>query len=140
MKNLGVVITDGVGFRNFILSDFISEAKNNFDAVVIYSCIPTNAFEKYHLNCKIVELGQFNEKFITWFFRKAKEVAHLQLHKKNNFGIQDNFNSNKTVAKNPRGYATRFIYKMTALLHSESWILRFNKLQQLSFRNNSRSS
>jgi len=136
MKNLGVVITDGVGFRNFILSDFISEAKNNFDAVVIYSCIPAAAFEKYQLNCKIVELDQFNEKFITWFFRKAKEVAHLQLHKNNNFGIQDNFNSNKTKVKNPRGYATRFIYQMTALLHSESWILRFNKLQQLSFKNN----
>lgn len=69
-------------------------------------------------------------------FRKAKEIAHLQLHKKNNFGIQDNFNSNKTKVKNPRGYATRFIYKMTALLHSESWILRYNKCQQLSFRNN----
>lgn len=137
MKNLGVVITDGVGFRNFILSDFIAEAKNNFDAVVIYSCIPANTFEKYNLNCKIVELDQYKEKFITWFFRKAKEVAHLQLHRKNNFGIQDNFNSNKTKVKNTRGYATRFIYQMTALLHSESWILRFNKLQQFSFRNNS---
>lgn len=136
MKKLGVVITDGVGFRNFILSDFISEAKNNFDTVVIYSCIPASAFEKYNLNCRIVELDQLNEKFITWFFRKAKEVAHLQLHRKNNFGIQDNFNSNKTKAKNPRGYATRFIYIMTALLHSESWILRFNKAQQLTFKNN----
>ena len=94
MKNLGVVITDGVGFRNFILSDFISEAQHNFDAVVIYSCIPESAFQKYNLNCKIVELDQFNEKFITWFFRKAKEVAHLQLHRKNNFGIKDNFNIN----------------------------------------------
>lgn len=136
MKKLGVVITDGVGFRNFILSDFISEAKNNFDTVVIYSCIPASAFQKYDLNCKIVELGQFQEKFSTWFFRKSKEVAHLQLHRKNNFGIQDNFNSNKTKVKNPRGYATRFIYKMTALLHSESWILRFNKAQQLTFKNN----
>ena len=114
----------------------LSEAKNNFDAVVIYSCIPVSAFQKYNLNCKIVELDQFKEKFIIWFFRKAKEVAHLQLYRKNNFGIQDNFNSNKTEVKNPRGYATRFIYKMTALLHSESWILRFNKCQQLSFRNN----
>lgn len=136
MKKLGVVITDGVGFRNFILSDFISEAKNNFDTIVIYSCIPASAFQKYNLDCKIVELDQYKEKFITWFFRKAKEVAHLQLHRKNNFGIQDNFNSNKTNAKNPRGYATRFIYGLTSLLHSESWILRFNKLQQLSFKNN----
>ena len=94
MKKLGVVITDGVGFRNFILSDFISEAKNNFDTIVIYSCIPASAFQKYNLDCKIVELDQYKEKFITWFFRKAKEVAHLQLHRKNNFGIQDNFNSN----------------------------------------------
>jgi hypothetical protein len=137
MNNLGVVITDGVGFRNFILSDFIGEAKKSFDSVIIYSCIPASTFQKYNLNCKIVELDQYNEKFITWFFRKAKEVAHLQLHRKNNFGIQDNFNSNKTKAKNPRGYATRFIYQMTALMHSESWILRYNKLQQLSFRNNS---
>lgn len=135
MKNLGVVITDGVGFRNFILSDFIGEAKNNFDTVVIYSCIPVGAFQKYNFDCKIVELGEYREKFITWFFRKAKEVAHLQLHKKNNFGIQDNFNSNKTKVKNPRGYATRFIYKMTALLHSESWILWYNKCQQLTFKN-----
>ena len=87
MKKLGVVITDGVGFRNFILSDFISEAKNNFDTIVIYSCIPASAFQKYNLDCKIVELDQYKEKFITCFFRKAKEVAHLQLHKKNNFGI-----------------------------------------------------
>lgn len=137
MKNLGVVITDGVGFRNFILSDFIGEAKKNFEEVVIYSCIPKSAFRKYNLNCKIVELDEYKEKFSTWFFRKSKEVAHLQLHKKNNFGILDNFNSNKSKAKNPRGYATRFIYQMTALLHSESWILRYNKWQQLSFRNNS---
>jgi hypothetical protein len=136
MKNLGVVITDGVGFRNFILSDFIGEAKRNFDEVVIYSCIPVSAFQKYYLNCKIVELEQYNEKFITWFFRKAKEVAHLQLHRKNNFGIQDNFNTNKTKVKNPRGYATRFIYNITTLLHSESWILRFNRGQQLSFKDN----
>jgi hypothetical protein len=136
MKNLGVVITDGVGFRNFILSDFIGEAKKNFDDVIIYSCIPVAAFQKHNLNCKIVELDQYKEKFISWFFRKTKEVAHLQLYQKDNFGIRDNFNSNKTKVKNPRGYATRFIYEMTASLHSESWILRYNKWQQISFKNN----
>ena len=30
MKKLGVVITDGVGYRNFILSDFITEATKSF--------------------------------------------------------------------------------------------------------------
>ena len=40
MKKLGVVITDGVGYRNFILSDFIAEAKQCFEEVIIYSCLP----------------------------------------------------------------------------------------------------
>lgn len=137
MKKLGVVITDGVGFRNFIMSDFIFEAKKSFDTVIIYSCIPIDVYSQYNLDCKIVELDQYKEKFITWFFRKAKEIAHLQLHRKNNFGIQDNFNSNKSKAKTPRGYATQFIFKITALLNSEFWILRYNKWQQLSFKNNS---
>jgi hypothetical protein len=38
MKKLAIVITDGVGFRNFILSDFLAEAEKTFDAVVILSC------------------------------------------------------------------------------------------------------
>lgn len=137
MKNLGVVITDGVGFRNFILSDFIGEAKKNFNTVTIYSCVPIAAFQEYNLNCKIVELLQYNEKFMTWFFRKTKELAHLQLHKKNNFGIQDCYYLNKTKSKSPKGYVTRFIFKLTAMLHSEQWILRFNKGQQQCFKNDS---
>jgi hypothetical protein len=36
VKKLGIVITDGVGFRNFVLSDFTVEGK--FDDVVILSC------------------------------------------------------------------------------------------------------
>lgn len=40
MKKLGLVITDGVGFRNFILSDFLELAEKQFDEVVILSCLP----------------------------------------------------------------------------------------------------
>lgn len=130
MKNLGVVITDGVGYRNFILSDFIAEANNNFEEVIIYSCLPKTVYDTLDLKCKIVELAVFEEKFYTWFFRKLKEIAHLQLHRSNNFGITDNFNSNISKAKTPRGYATGFVYKITQTLHSERWILRFYKLQQ----------
>ena len=126
MKNLGVVITDGVGFRNFILSDFIKEAKNKFDKVIIFSCLPKSVYEDFNLNCDIVELEVYNENFKTWFYRKSKEVAHLQLHRKNNFGIQDNFNSNKPNSNTNRGYATRFIMQFTSLFHSEKWILRYN--------------
>ncbi|WP_395065218.1 hypothetical protein [Flavobacterium sp.] len=137
MKNLGVVITDGVGFRNFILSDFIKEAKNKFDKVIIFSCLPKSVYEDFNLNCDIVELEVYNENFKTWFYRKSKEVAHLQLHRKNNFGIQDNFNSNKSNSNTNRGYATRFIMQFTSLFHSEKWILRYNYFQQKSFKNNS---
>ena len=137
MKNLGVVITDGVGFRNFILSDFIQDAQQNFDKVIILSCLPKYVFEDLNLPCEIIELNVFEETFNTWFFRKAKEVAHLQLHKKNNFGINDNLTITHSKSKTARGFATRFIYKFTNVFTSEKWIQRFNKWQQLSFKNNS---
>jgi hypothetical protein len=137
MKNLGVVITDGVGFRNFILSDFIHEAKQDFDKVIILSCLPKYVFDKVNVDCEIIELNVFEESSKTWFFRKAKEVAHLQLHKKNNFGIQDNLNITRSKSKSLRGYVTRFIFKFTSVVTSEKWIQNFNKCQQNSFRNNS---
>lgn len=137
MKKLGVVITDGVGFRNFILSDFIPKAKEAFVEVVIFSCLPKFVYEEYDLGCKIIELDVFNETFNTWFFRKIKEIAHLQLHKKGNFGIQDNLRANYTNAKNARGFATRQIYNLTNFCYSEKWIQRYNCLQQLSFKNKS---
>lgn len=135
MNNLGVVITDGVGFRNFILTDFIKEAKTKFDKVIIFSCLPKFVFDEIHLDCEIIELDVFNETFKNWFYRKTKEVAHLQLHRKNNFGIQDNYNSNKTKSKSNRGYATRFIFRFTSIFNSEKWILKYNSWQQNSFKN-----
>ncbi|MDQ5929808.1 MAG: hypothetical protein QG594_1589 [Bacteroidota bacterium] len=44
MKKLGIVITDGVGFRNFIMSDFISNAVLEFEKVSIYSGLPQNCY------------------------------------------------------------------------------------------------
>lgn len=134
MKKIGVVITDGVGYRNFVLSDFISEAKKNFQEVVILSCIPAHVYSSECDNVKIIELDIFEENYISWFFRKLKEVAHLQLHKNKNFGIYDNFLANKSKAKNIRGFSTRFIYFLTNYLHSETWINRFFFLQCLSFK------
>ncbi|MFD2909776.1 hypothetical protein ACFSX9_13645 [Flavobacterium ardleyense] len=134
MKKTGIVITDGVGFRNFILSDFIAEAEQQFTKVVILSCLPKTAYEDLNLQCDIIELEVYEESFLTWFFRKTKEVAHLQLHRKGNFGITDNFKINNSKAKTPRGFATRVIYKGTFFFNNEKWIARYNKLQQLSFR------
>lgn len=139
MKKLGIVITDGVGFRNFILSDFLTEAEKVFDEVVILSCLPATAYSGFLNKSKIIELDVFEEKFKTWFFRKSKEVAHLKLHQKNNFGIQDSLRTNTSTSKSNRGYATRFIFKLTSVLHSEKWIQRFNFWQQFSFKNDSRT-
>lgn len=136
MKKLGIVITDGVGFRNFILSDFLVEAGKTFDEVVILSCLPSAVYTGLIFKSKIIELDVFEESFKTWFFRKAKEVAHLKLHQKNNFGIQDSLKINYSKSKTSRGYGTRFIFKLTSFLNSEKWIQRFNSLQQLSFKNN----
>ncbi len=134
MKRIGVVITDGVGYRNFVLSDFILEAQKEFNRVIVFSCLPKQVYESLDLKCEIVELDVFEETFKIWFFRKAKELAHLQLHKKGNFGITDNLKANFSKAKNPRGIATRFLFHITHNLHSESWIQRFNKLQQSTFK------
>ena len=136
MKKLAVVITDGVGFRNFILSDFLVEAEKTFNEVVILSCLPKEVYSGFVTNSRIIELDVFEETFSTWFFRKAKEVAHLQLHKKNNFGIQDNLRANDSKYKTTRGYATRLIFKLTSFLHLEKWIQRFNFWQQKTFENN----
>lgn len=137
MKKIGIVITDGVGYRNFILSDFMTEAQKQFSRVVLLSCLPKEAYANLDLQCDIIELDVFEESFATWFFRKTKEVAHLQLHRKGNFGITDNFKANYSKTKTPRGFATRFIYQFTNWFHSETWILRYNKWQQRTFRNHS---
>lgn len=81
-KSIGVVITDGVGFRNFILSDFISEAKKEFNTIVIFSCLPISAYDSFNLNCKIIELEVFAEKFPTWFLEKQKKLLIYNYTKK----------------------------------------------------------
>ena len=80
-----------------------------------------------------MELDVFVENFATWFFRKAKEVTHLQMHANENFGILDNLNASKTKVINPRGIATRFIHKWSKRVHSEKWIQHYNRLQQKTF-------
>jgi len=74
MKNLGVVITDGVGFRNFILSDFIQEAKTNFEEVIIFSCLPKTVYKDLDLNCRIIELEVLKNHFTPGFLEKPKKL------------------------------------------------------------------
>ncbi len=134
-KTLGLVITDGVGYRNFCLSDFLIEAVRKFDKIIIYSGLPKSIYDiKDHGQVEIVELPVFKESFQTWFWRKIKEVAHLQLHKEY-FGINDNLEANKSRAKSNRGIATRLIYAITKYFHSERNISFFEKQHLSSLRN-----
>ena len=130
-KTLGLVITDGVGFRNFVLSGFLTEAVEKFKKTIVYSGLPVEVYDKgLPENVEIRELPVFVEPFKTWFWRKFKEVAHLQLHKKF-FGINDNLKANKTTSSSSRGKATRWIYRITRYFHSEKFI-RFLENKQLS--------
>jgi len=133
MKKLGVVITDGVGYRNFILSEFLTEATSRFEEVVIFSGLPAEIYGNLPENVRLLELPGFSESPLTWFFRKAKEVAHFTLHKKGNFGIRDNYNANKAQRFDARGLLTRFIYLWTAVFHSHSWIRFYDRLQRATF-------
>lgn len=136
MKKLGIVITDGVGFRNFILSDFIAEASKEFDEIIIYSGLPISAFLSISgPKVTIKELDVFIEGKTTWFFRKWKEVAHLQKHQ-SFFGIKDNLNLGYPTSNSIRALLTKLIYVGTRFIQSEKSILFVEKLQFLSFSRN----
>ena len=71
MKKLGIVITDGVGFRNFVMSDFLAEARLQFNTIIIYSGLPIGAYPAVLPSGVVIkELDVFVEGKWTWFFRK----------------------------------------------------------------------
>ncbi|WP_406684221.1 hypothetical protein N1F78_00385 [Seonamhaeicola sp. MEBiC1930] len=136
MDRLGLVITDGVGFRNYIMSDFLKEAQKQYDEIIIFSGLPLTSFDGYNTdNCIIETLEDYRESTKTWMFRKLKELAHLQNHKKNNFGIRANLRKNYPTTKSKRAFIIKLIFVWTNIFHSESWIKRYYILQQKSFKN-----
>jgi hypothetical protein len=136
MKKLAIVITDGVGFRNFIMSNFIIEVAQQFDEVVIYSGLPLSAYDSISQeNCTIKELAVFIEGKWTWFFRKWKEVAHLQKNQ-SFYGMKDNLISGYPATNSLRSIVVKGIYFFTRFVHSYRSILFIEKLQFLSFSKN----
>ena len=130
LQTLGLVITDGVGYRNFILSNFLSAAGADFEKIVIFSGLPSSVYDlQSNGKIEVVELPVFTEKFSNWFFRKSKEVGHLRLHRQN-FGIGDNWRANKHDSWSNRGIATKFIYGLAERFHSEEIIQTLEGLQQ----------
>jgi hypothetical protein len=134
IKVLGLVITDGVGYRNFILSNFLDGALKEFNKIIIYSGLPANSYEVLGNNIEIVELPVFTEPFPTWFWRKFKEIAHLQLHKKF-FGIRDNLKANKSTSFSNKGISTKIIYLITHCFHNEGFIRYLEAKQERSVKN-----
>ena len=133
MRKLGIVITDGVGYRNFIMSDFIVEALDQFDSIVIYSGLPLSAYPASLPSAVIVqELAVYKESKLTWFFRKWKEVAHLQKHK-SFYGMNDALTSGYPKENSLRAILVKFIYFVTQRIHSDASILFIEKLQFASF-------
>lgn len=136
MKKLGIVITDGVGFRNFVMSNFISEATLQFDNIVFYSGLPESCYKDFsNLNLEIKELPVFTEKKKTWIFRKWKELGHLQKYKKFH-GMNDNLVSGYPKNNNARSLIIKGLYFFTKYANSNTSILLAEKLQFLSFSKN----
>ena len=135
-KTLGIVITDGVGFRNFVLSTFLIEAARSFEKVVIFSGLSSTAYPELDAAVfTIVELPVFTETKANWFWRKLKEVAHLQKHKSNP-GIADNYEMNKAKSWSAHGLLVRLVYTVSSVFHSEKNILKYEELQEQSFKKN----
>jgi hypothetical protein len=136
MKNLGIVITDGVGFRNFIMSDFIIEVTKQFDSIIIYSGLPIGAYDAISQSgITIKELDVYVESKPVWFFRKWKEVAHLQKHQ-SFYGMKDNLETGYPKNNSPRSLLVKLIYSVTRWIHSDASILLAEKLQFGSFSKN----
>lgn len=136
MKKLGIVITDGVGFRNFIMSDFITEATREFDSVTLYSGLPISAYDAISQSGIIIkELDVYIESKPVWFFRKWKEVAHLQKHQ-SFYGMKDNLETGYPKNNSARALLVKLIYFCTRLIHSNNSILLAEKWQFLFFSKN----
>jgi len=134
---LGLVIVDGVGFKNFILSNFINQALEEFESIVIFSGLPITAYDVIKNNSvQIIELPVFYESRTIWFWRKMKEVAHMQQHKRDFFGIAANLEKNKSHEKTRRAKLISVIFKITSVLNSEKWISFYDSMQLKSTRKN----
>ena len=133
MGKIGVVIVDGVGYRNFVLSGFLNVLHETKNEVVIFSGLSRNVYENTSADLPIVELGVYEEKRLTWVFRKAKELAHLQKHK-NIFSISNTLESQTPKQRSKRSITNNFLLKFTSKFHSEKWINRFYRNQVRSFK------
>ena len=124
-KKLGIVITDGVGYRNYILSDFVRNASANFKEVIIYSGLKKEVYDLDSFsNVKIVELEVYVESRKVWFYRKLHETTHLYKHR-SFFGINDTIQNNKPKGYSKRAIINRCIRWIASIYHTEGIMKRY---------------
>lgn len=133
MNKLGLVIVDGVGYRNFILSDFLNKSTKDFDEVIIYSGLKESVYELSNFNnVSVVELEIYNESRSAWFWRKLNETAHLYRHR-SFFGINDTLNFTKPKGTSKRDFLNRFIRVVASIFHSENSMKWYQKKVYAAF-------
>lgn len=137
-KAIGVVITDGVGYRNFIMSDFINEVARGFNHVVIYSGIPRDSYDFSLIpsNVRLVDLSVYKETNGVWFFRKIKETAHMFRYRVF-YGINDNLIRGYPKTNSRRGLLIKLAYKVASVFNTTKHILFFEKIQFWLLKNSS---
>lgn len=135
-KKIGIVITDGVGYRNFLMSDFLETTVKNFEKVIIYSGLPKTCYnlDLVPSNVEIIDLNQYKETKLVWFYRKLKEVSHMYLHRKY-FGINDNLVRGYPTTNSKRSIIVKIIYFLASIFKSESFINSLEKKQFKAFKN-----
>mgnify|MGYP000055970779 CR=1 FL=1 len=130
-KKIGIVITDGVGYRNFILSDFLNQVVGNFEEVIIYSGLSKKVYNGLNFqNIKIYELDVYKESKKAWFFRRINEQAHLFKYK-SFFGMQDTLQMTKPKGFTKRDILNRVIRSFVSVFHSDKNMILY---QQLLFK------
>lgn len=133
MSKIGVVIVDGVGFRNFFLSDFFIELQSSEQKAIIFSGLRKENYQHIDNRLEVIELRIYKESHLTWIFRKAKELAHLQRNK-SSFAIANNLRNRSSKRKNFRVFIIKALIKLTSVFHTEKFISRLYNLQEISFR------
>jgi len=77
-KILGLVITDGVGVRNFVHGRFLNLACHSFDKVILFSGVPVKSLgDLPRNNLEVISMELFSESRWSSFWRKTAEMAHL---------------------------------------------------------------
>jgi hypothetical protein len=115
------------------MSDFITEATKQFDSVTLYSGLPRSVYDDIPSSkITIKELDFFVESKTTWFFRKWKELAHLQKHH-SFYGMNDNLVSGYPKSNSIRSLLIKGIYFFTHFVHSDWSIAVAEKRQFSSF-------